>query len=164
MHYGEGSYDQTEALIRQLLGLDGAATSEPSAHTLTADRTPETYLGAARMGPHTNAPVVTGTSASYRLDPAPPADTFSLGGQWTVQREYAEAGAGAELSLTFRASSVYLVLAGEGTVDVTVAGRTHQLDVSGAPALYTLYDGPSTAGPLHLSVPTGIQAYAFTFG
>ncbi len=69
-----------------------------------------------------------------------------------------------ELALTFRASSVYLVLAGEGTVDVTVAGRTHQVDVSGAPALYTLYDGPSTVGPLHLNVPAGIQAYAFTFG
>ncbi len=36
--------------------------------------------------------------------------------------------------------------------------------MSGAPALYTLYDGPSTVGPLRLSLPAGIQAYAFTFG
>ena len=27
MHYGEGAYDQTEALIRDLLGLDGAASA-----------------------------------------------------------------------------------------------------------------------------------------
>lgn len=163
VHDGEGAYAQTEALIRDLLGLDRAAPSEADGPALTAGRTAETYVGATRMGPHTNADLVTGTAA-YTLDPTPPQDTFSLGGTWTVQPEYAEAGPGAELALSFHAARVHLVLAGEGTVTAAVAGVRTQVDVTGSPSLYTLYDGPVTTGVLHLSVPAGVQAYAFTFG
>ncbi|MCB2177672.1 MAG: cytochrome c biogenesis protein DipZ [Actinomycetales bacterium] len=167
VHYGEGAYAETEALIRDLLGLDRAAPSQTvtaDGSALTAGRTAETYLGAARMGPHTNADVAAGSAAAYTLDPTPPQDTFSLGGTWTVQPEYAEAGSGAELALSFHAARVHLVLAGEGTVTATVGGVTTQVEVTGAPTLHTLYDGPATTGVLHLSLPVGVQAYAFTFG
>lgn len=164
VHYGEGAYAETEALIRDLLGLDRAAPSGTDGPALTAGRTGETYLGAARMGPHTNAEVVAGSASRYTLDPTPPQDTFSLGGTWTVQPEYAEAGADAELALSFHAAKVHLVLAGEGTVAATVGDATSEVDVTGSPTLYTLYDGPVTTDALHLSLPAGVQAYAFTFG
>jgi cytochrome c biogenesis protein CcdA/thiol-disulfide isomerase/thioredoxin len=164
VHYGEGAYAETEALIRDLLGLDRAAPSETDGPALTAGRTAETYVGAARMGPHTNADVVAGSAATYTLDPTPPQDTFSLGGTWTVEPEYAQAGPGAELALSFHAARVHLVLAGEGTVTATVGDVTTEVDVTGSPSLYTLYDGPATTGVLHLSLPADVQAYAFTFG
>lgn len=167
VHYGEGAYAETEALIRELLGLDNAAPSGPAATddpALTAGRTAETYVGAARMGPHTNADVVAGSAAGYTLDPTPPQDTFSLGGTWTVRPEYAEAGPGAELALSFHAARVHLVLAGQGTVRATVGGVTTEVDVTGSPSLHTLYDGPVTTDVLHLSLPPGVRAYAFTFG
>ena len=164
VHYGEGAYAQTEALIRDLLGLDGAAPSETDGPALTAGRTPETYLGGARIGPHTNTDVAAGSAATYTLDRTPPQDTFSLGGTWTVEPEYAQAGPGAELALSFHAARVHLVLAGEGTVTATVGGVTTQVEVTGSPTLHTLYDGPATTAVLHLSLPAGVRAYAFTFG
>ncbi|MCV2396067.1 cytochrome c biogenesis protein DipZ [Actinotalea sp. M2MS4P-6] len=165
VHYGEGAYAETEALIQELLGApaDGTGTAD-AASGLTADRTPETYLGSARMGPHTNAGVTPGEPATYTLDHHPPQSTFSLGGTWTVEAEYVESGDDARLTLGFHASAVYLVLAGDGAVTVTVGGETHEVDVSGSPALYTLYDGGETSDVLHLTAGPGIQAYAFTFG
>ncbi len=167
VHYGEGRYAETEALIQQLLDQPVTATAEtaqPGTPRLTADRTPETYLGASRMGPHTNPQIAYGSAEEYTLDPQPSQATFSLGGTWDVQPEYAEAVADAQLALTFHASTVHLVLAGEGTVTVDLAGTTTEVEVSGTPTLYTLYDGAETRDTLHLSLAPGIQAYAFTFG
>ena len=48
-NFGEGEYDKTEALIRQLLGTNGAhAQAEPNT-TPTGLLTPETYLGYSRI-------------------------------------------------------------------------------------------------------------------
>lgn len=41
---------------------------------------------------------------------------------------------------------------------------TTEVDVAGSPSLHALYDGPVTTDVLHLSLPPGVQAYAFTFG
>lgn len=168
VHYGEGAYEETEALIRELLEVDepapSTAPSGGAAAAVARDRTPETYVGADRMGPHTNPHVQVGAPTDYQLEPSPARDTFSLGGTWTVTDEYAEAGEDARLAMSFRAAHVYLVMAGEGEVRVDVAGRSSTVSVGGAPALYELYSGPETDDVLLLRVPAGVQAYAFTFG
>lgn len=169
VHYGEGAYAQTEAAIRQLLGLSGEVTADVTADDApghTEGRTPETYLGSERVERLHHDEVVAGRDAEYRLQ-VPPLHSFSLGGTWRVEPEYAQAGQDAVLALTFRAAQVHLVLAGEGTVTVTVDGEPEAarvVQVSGTPQLHTLYDGAARTGVLRLACTPDVQAYAFTFG
>ena len=167
VHYGEGAYAETEALIRELLGVDAPDRAPVDEYTLTEGRTPETYLGYARLAAIENAPVVRGAPAEYELDPEPARHAYSLGGTWDIRDEYAEAGDGAALALHFRAAQVHLVLAGEGTVTATLAGdpdSRHEVAVTGSPALYTLYEGEDREDLLLLELSDGLRAYAFTFG
>jgi cytochrome c biogenesis protein CcdA/thiol-disulfide isomerase/thioredoxin len=166
VHYGEGAYGETESLIRELLGLDAAApVDDDDAGPHTDGRSPETYLGAARMGAIDNQPVPVGEPAGFALSTDPPRDAFSLGGTWDVQDEYAHAVDDAALTYHFYAAQVHLVLGGEGTVTVRVAdGAPRVVEVSGPPTLYTLYDGTARDAVLHLELSDGLEAYAFTFG
>ena len=64
-------------------------------------------------------------------------------------------------------SFVFLVLGGEGTVDVGLGGDPgyhRTVTVTGSPTLYTLYDAGARDDVLRLSLSPGVQAYAFTFG
>jgi cytochrome c biogenesis protein CcdA/thiol-disulfide isomerase/thioredoxin len=173
VHYGEGEYTQTDALIRQLLGTSASAaptatvTPPPDWAGTTANQSPETYLGSDRMGSIANTGVTVGRPAQFRSPGTPARDSYALDGTWTIQPEEAEAGAGAVLTYHFYAARVFLVLGGSGTVDVTLAGdpSVHRtVAVAGAPSLYTLYDQGARDGVLRLALSPGVQAYAFTFG
>ena len=170
VHYGEGAYDQTEALIRDLLDAP-APTSQVSPPAdlagTTQGQSPETYLGATRMGAFANGSPTLGRPATYHFSGDPARDWFALNGTWTIGDEDAVAGDGARLAYHFYASRVFLVLGGEGTVDVTLAGDPafhRTVTVTGAPTLYTLYDAGARNDVLRLSFSPGLQAYAFTFG
>jgi hypothetical protein len=82
-----------------------------------------------------------------------------------VEGERIVAGPNARLRLHFLARNVYLVLAGHGTVSVTLDGAEREpLRVSGD-RLYTLVSWEeSRDGLLDLAFSPGIAAYAFTFG
>jgi len=165
VHYGEGAYAETESLIRELLGVDGApaGSADPA---LTSGRSPETYVGLDRMGMVDNGTVSSGRGV-YDLSAEPPRDAFSLGGTWDIQGEYARSRAGARLNYHFYAAQVYLVLGGEGTATVTSAGDPGYrkvVQVTGPPTLYTLYDGAARDDVLQLELSAGLSVYAFTFG
>ncbi len=170
VHYGEGSYAETEALIRELLAVPastGQATASPTEDAGTPGQSPETYLGSDRMQSIDNSGPTLGQPAQFQLNGAPPRDSFSLGGTWNVQGEFARAGQDARLAYHFYASKVFLVLGGEGTVTVTLSGDPSYrrvIDITGAPALYTLYDGVATDDVAQLEPSAGVEAYAFTFG
>ncbi|MFE7133609.1 cytochrome c biogenesis protein CcdA [Streptomyces sp. NPDC057638] len=170
--FGEGRYDQTETMIRDLLRQADptVALPEPTGRSmddLTQDRTPETYLSTQRIRGYTGTPLVDGEPIAYRFAQRPlPRHRLSLDGTWTAGYEHFTAGPDARLALTYRARNANLVLAGTGSVTVLVDGEpTRTLTVSGAPALYRLTDDkkPRTAH-LELRVDGGLQAYALTFG
>ncbi|MBN9375519.1 MAG: thioredoxin family protein, partial [Cellulomonas sp.] len=173
VHYGEGDYAQTDALIRQLLGtsaptgLPTEVSPPPDWAGTTANQSPETYLGSDRMGSIANADVTVGRPAVFHSSGTPARDSYALDGTWTIQGEHADAGAGAALAYHFYASRVFLVLGGTGTVDVSLAGDPafhRTVTVGGAPTLYTLYDQGVRDDVLRLSFSPGVEAYAFTFG
>ena len=180
VHYGEGAYAQTEALIRQLLGEGaGGAQGSPGPSLMPEPavpsdmpqaapairRTPETYLGYARAAAYANADLARDTTHTYQAPAVLDPDLVALEGSWRLESERITAGQQARLLLHYRAAKVFLVLGGTGTVQAAVAGSPPRtVQVSGAPTLYQIVDGPPQEGMLDLAVTPGVSAYAFTFG
>ena len=172
VHYGEGAYAETEALIQQLLDAPATAPVAASEGRHTVGRSPETYVGSDRLRALANAEYRLGEEYAYTLDSEPPLNAFSLGGTWTIGPEFATTGSaatgsGATLRYHFYAADVFLVLGGEGTVTVTRAGDPgwkEVVTVTGAPTLYTLYAGEPVEDQLTLRLSPGVEVYAFTFG
>jgi len=167
VHYGEGKYEATEMLIQQLLNAPPQEVVKADTGGHTAGRTPELYVGGDRLLAADNEDIVKNEAHTYTANAAPATDEFSFGGEWTVNGEYAETGADATLDLTFYAADAYLVMAGEGTVTLTLAGDPSYREVvqiNGISDLYDLYVGEPAADTMHLEFTEGVDVYAFTFG
>jgi cytochrome c biogenesis protein CcdA/thiol-disulfide isomerase/thioredoxin len=185
-HFGEGEYDQMEQAIQLLLKQAGhKVTQKLDSMPDTTPQTeisPETYLGSNRMQYYyPNGTLGNGTS-NYTLLNAPPQNTFSLGGQWTINGEQAVAGKNATLEYNFIASNVYLVLKPGSKqpshIKVFLDGKPVTSADAGSDIkngmltvtsdrLYSLINlqGKTENHLLKLEFQTpGIQAFAFTFG
>src|SRR6266542_3421462 len=145
-HFGEGEYDKTEKLIRNLLGVDRGSMTRVRDQTPEGMLTPESYVGYDRADRFVGDRLQAGRPAAYHFPATLPLHDLAFGGLWTVLGERAVAGLGAGLRVHFQASKVYLVLGGHGRVDVLVDSR-RELDAL-----------------LELRFTRGISAYAFTFG
>ncbi|HEX3731866.1 MAG TPA: cytochrome c biogenesis protein DipZ [Mycobacteriales bacterium] len=176
LHLGEGNYDRTESMIRQLLTQKLLTDANPNQKlpkpsdvkesNLVADRTPETYLNYTKLGSNfASEKIGPDNPKAYHFPKSQKRDTVALDGTWTIGAEQSTAGENARLALEYRASKVYIVLGGEGTVTYKDGSQTKTIQVSGPPRLYTLISGNSEqSGRLALSVSPQIQAYSFTFG
>ena len=153
--YGEGDYGQEEGLIRQLLTSAHPQSALP-APTSIPDLTPQEAANPEKLNDTTN----------YGNASTPPLGYYSLGQSWLATQEFIEAIGTATIRLGFEAEHVYLVLGGQGTVNVSVNGTyIKTIHVSGFPTLYDLYNQTSDkSGQLLLTVSSGVQAYDFTFG
>ncbi|MFJ5046221.1 cytochrome c biogenesis protein DipZ [Streptomyces sp. NPDC088719] len=170
--FGEGQYDRTENMIRELLRQADPTVVLPkptdrAMDDLAADRTPETYLSNLRIRGYVGTPLVDDRPAVYRFPKGDlPLNKLSLDGTWTAGYEEFTAGRDARIAFTYRAKNANVVLAGTGKVSVLVNGVvTKTLRVTGSPTLHRLTDDrdPRTAR-LELRVDEGLQAYVFTFG
>jgi cytochrome c biogenesis protein CcdA/thiol-disulfide isomerase/thioredoxin len=183
-HFGEGEYDETEKVIRELLAEAGrrpgakmthVAGEQPSAQVTT----PETYLGAWRAERFANGRIVLGThrfQAPTRLGP----DQLAYGGTWRIRQYSAVAGRGASLDLSFGARRVFLVLGSQGDaprrvrvlldgkpITARAAGRDVHNGVATITGqrLYRLVELPrAERHRLSLELAPGVSGYAFTFG
>jgi cytochrome c biogenesis protein CcdA/thiol-disulfide isomerase/thioredoxin len=166
-HFGEGAYEETESRIRALLGEKvKAPRASVDDEAPRARTTPEIYLGYARLA-HLLGPVTPDLESSYSFPSRRLLeDELAYAGMWKVTPEHIRAGSRARLRLRLRANDIFLVLAGEGRVDVFVDGRKlRAVSVSGLPRLYTIARFPQlTRGELELRFTQGLEAYAFTFG
>jgi cytochrome c biogenesis protein CcdA/thiol-disulfide isomerase/thioredoxin len=169
--FGEGDYDVTESLIRQLLSQANKDVTLPPAvddpdTTPTSTLTPETYLGPAK-NPHYggNGPYIRGT-ATFGLPSSQPDNSFALRGRWTLDDESVTAAdANATIALNYHAKNIYLVVGGTGTVTVTHDGKITSIPISGPPNMHQiLADDTAGAGRIELSLSPGLQAFSFTYG
>jgi cytochrome c biogenesis protein CcdA/thiol-disulfide isomerase/thioredoxin len=180
-HFGEGSYEETEQAIRSLLAEAGDSDlgAEAKASGERPDpglRTPETYLGALRAQGWV-VPPRPGTS-DYASVPADQVDLnrFAYSGRWRVDDESATAVSDATIGLSFQARRVFLVMGGEGSVQVELDGEPiapadagddvvgGEVDVT-RQRLYRLVDLPAAGRhSLTLRFDPGVTGYAFTFG
>jgi cytochrome c biogenesis protein CcdA/thiol-disulfide isomerase/thioredoxin len=169
--FGEGDYDGTEKLIRQLLVAASPDVRLPvpanSVDTTPQTRlTPETYLGVGKTGNY-------GGDSEYKVGTAMfgyPAtltdDKFALRGPWTLDDQGASAdGDDAAVRLNYTAKNVYVVVGGTGTITVTRDGKTTTTSIGGAPTLHQIAaDETAHRDQLDMRVSKGLQVFSFTFG
>jgi hypothetical protein len=123
---GEGGYEETDGVLRQLLGEAGAADlvpppapTEVHGSESPADwdtlRSTETYLGSDRTSGLASSPLpVPGRSQVHAEPPRLRVGQWALTGRWTVDREFAVCEqAGGRLTYRFQARDLHLV-AGPG--------------------------------------------------
>jgi thiol-disulfide isomerase/thioredoxin len=169
---GEGHYDTTESLIRQLLtdakpGVTLPAATNVPDQTPTTSSTHETYLSFQHTPLHSSGPAPQAPgSVTYHYPANVEPDTFALSGTWDAAPQSITAGPGAELQVNYQAKKVHLVAGGRGTLTVRRNGQpVISLPVNaGAPTLYTLVDQPDVQRATITVTPTpGISVYSFTF-
>jgi Thioredoxin like C-terminal domain len=168
--FGEGGYSTMESNIRSLLRANGVPDLPPATDvankTPTQQLSPESYLGYQEIQYDVGTPVVPNAAAAYKAPNPVPPGSFAFNGTWTDSLEQSTAGQNASIELSFTADDVYLVMGGQGTIDVSFDGRPlGVVQVSGVPRLYTLFSGTALqSGLLTLDFTPGLQAYDFTFG
>lgn len=170
--FGEGHYDTTEKLIRQLLEEADNGVDLPDATEVVDDTpeigstTPETFIGSSKEQNFGGTEEYRQGEREYALPDEQKIDTFSLDGTWKIGTQSATpTDAEGLIRLEYRADEVRMVLAGEGTVTVTVDGEERSVDVSGTPRSYEVRaPSMSAEGTVEVTVPAGIDVYSFTFG
>lgn len=186
VHEGEGEYDREEQAIRQLLTQSGAdlsrtpMTTDVNKPPVTAEQTPETYMGSVRASNFENtkalaaAPTQTFTPADKLAK-----NRWTLGGTWEVQDKQIIARGNSILRFNIAAKEAYLVMGSDQTQKVRVLLNGKPISTQGVAGsdvrdssvsvneykLYRLVAYPQfSTGVIELQVPDGVELNAFTFG
>jgi cytochrome c biogenesis protein CcdA/thiol-disulfide isomerase/thioredoxin len=169
--FGEGDYDVTENLIRQLLtdanpSVELPAPSESVDTTPASGQTPETYLGVGKMVNYGGTDLYDEGTATFNYPANLADDSFAYRGRWTLDYQGATAESdNSTIALKYNAKDVYIVAGGEGTVTVTRNGETRAVPISGPPTSHQIVDGDQVArGELEVRLSKGLQAFSFTYG
>ncbi|WP_454561190.1 cytochrome c biogenesis protein CcdA [Mycobacterium haemophilum] len=169
--FGEGDYNATEELIRQLL-----VTANPDAQLPTPTQsvdatphtrlTPETYLGVGKTGNYGGQGKYQAGSATFGYPAELTDDAFALRGTWTLDDQGAIADSDdASIRLNYTAKTVYAVVGGSGTIRVTRDQKTTVTPISGPPTLRQIVtDDTAHRDQLDMQVSRGVQVFSFTFG
>jgi len=167
-HFGEGEYGETEAAIRTLLAERGSAVPAASGLEDTSPLgqvTPESYLGYERLARYYGPAIRQDAEQAYTFPAKLEDNELAFAGRWRVEHEKAVAGGGARLRLDYRARNVFLVLTGNGRVQVLVDGKAERTVQVTGDRLYTLVEREKIADHvLELRFSPGVAGYAFTFG
>lgn len=169
--FGEGDYDVTEELIRQLLtaatpGVELPAPSENADTTPESGLTPESYFGVGKMVNYGGGGVYDQGEAVFAYPATLAEDSFALRGPWSLDYQGATSGSDdSGIELNYHAKDVYLVVGGTGTITVRRDGRTQTIPISGPPTLRQIVDAENIErGHLELQFSQGLQAFSFTYG
>ncbi|WP_328582728.1 cytochrome c biogenesis protein CcdA [Streptomyces sp. NBC_00370] len=168
---GEGDYDGTEALIRQLLTAAHPTVKLPPATHVSdttpssPQMTPETYLGSERANTYAAGTPLPAGTRDFSYPASQPPNTFALSGSWKVGGEAVTAEGRSGVRLNYLANDIYLDVGGTGTVTAKINGRTTTYRISGAPDIYPLLSAEDQqSGTLDVTLSPGLSAYSFTFG
>ena len=169
--FGEGDYNDTEKLIRELITTAQPRTTLPAAvdapdTTPQHDLTPETYFGVGKVVNYAGGGVYDEGKANFAFPSALPDDSFALQGPWTLDYQGATADDNtSSIELNYHAKDVYLVVGGTGNLTVARDGKTTTLPVSGPPTSHQIVAGKDVArGSLQVRPSKGLQVFSFTYG
>lgn len=167
IHFGEGKYVETENAIRQLLGMQPLKMQEPERKIRPTS--PETYLGTSRGSDNYTSEnhIQPDQIALYDYHGTLAVDQIGLKGRWKVESERITSESNDSfLDMHFLSKKVYLVMSGksEKPVVVFLDGKKVGEFTLDADRKYDIVDAPYGQHQLSLQIPSGISAYAFTFG
>jgi cytochrome c biogenesis protein CcdA/thiol-disulfide isomerase/thioredoxin len=167
--FGEGGYDETEKLIRQLLssgGKDLPPAVDAQDITPTEALTPETYFGVGKVANYHGGGTYDEGTRTFAPPAQLPEDSFALRGTWALDYQGITAqNDDNAIALNYHARNVYMVVGGTGTVTVKRDGTTTTFPVSGPPNMRQLVtDEQDGAGSMDVSLSKGLQAFSFTYG
>lgn len=171
--FGEGDYNVTETLVRQLLNdaKPGVKLPQPSSTTtpdLTprAALTPETYFGVGKVVNYGGGGAYDEGSAVFDYPPSLAANSFALRGRWALDYQGATSdGNDAAIKLNYHAKDVYIVVGGTGTLTVVRDGKPATLPISGPPTTHQVVAGDRLASEtLEVRPSKGLQVFSFTYG
>jgi cytochrome c biogenesis protein CcdA/thiol-disulfide isomerase/thioredoxin len=169
--FGEGDYNVTENLIRQLLtdanpGVKLPPLSDSADTTPQAGLTPETYFSVGKVVNYGGTGIYDAGDVSFTYPATLADDTFALTGPWTLDYQGATArAADSAVQLNYHAKNVYLVVGGQGTVTVVRDGKTQVIPISGPPTSHQIVAGDQAArGNVEVRFSPGLQAFSFTYG
>lgn len=175
-HFGEGKYDETEAMIQLLLEETGTAVNEEISNPTYANSssTPESYLGYGRIARFASPEkIVRDKVSTYSKPTQLGKNQLAYEGAWRITEEYANPSAGSNLYLNFEAKDVFLVMNNDASSGKTSSTVRVYLDDSlvkeitvDSDSLYTLVELPEPGQHLlRLEFVDGTtEIYAFTFG
>jgi thiol-disulfide isomerase/thioredoxin len=190
-HFGEGSYDETEKVIQQLLdernqhlGLN-VTSDQPlvdiKQHEFTYQETPELYFGynfeSGRNFLGNSEGFQAEQTVSYSLPSDLQQDHFYLEGQWqNLSDSMKLVSQSGKIVLPYYAKDVHIVAANKADLNILLDGKPITPNDSGADVqngivhvsenrLYTLVSS-NTVGPHTLTImaQSSFQIYTFTFG
>ena len=188
-HIGEGAYDEIESKIVEFLGdlnntsleKEEGSVTEKSSNDFSRVKTPEIYLGSARVQYINNLSSVDclTSACNYIVPEVIPLNSFSLDGVWKLEEESAvlEDSAGS-IFLRFSASKVHIVASGGSRAEIYLDGELVKSENSGTDVFggvvvfenedfYNLVDLGGEYGEHSLEIRVlepGFQGFAFTFG
>lgn len=192
-HFGEGQYEETEKVIRQLLA-EGKASStmpEEKSASVQADNvdfrkieTRETYIGYEREEAQGNKEAIIADKEQTFKEPAQiETDMFYLVGKWVVGPDSAKLSVkSGKIIINYKASQANLVMNGNGKTmkaKVLLDGKLIAPGIRGADVaadgtvtikdakLYSLVDTKDQYERHTLTLEfsdSGVEAFAFTFG
>lgn len=193
-HFGEGNYEQSERVIRQLLAEAGRAPAGQAMPAVEASgaqaaaaigdiRSPETYIGYTRAENFVSPGGLSrDTAKTYAAAPLSLND-WTFEGNWLDGRQSARSlSPGAKLNFRFHSRDLHLVLGSVTgkpvrfcvTLDGLAPGRDAGMDVSangaGSVTEQRLYQLVRQKGEVRDRTFTieiqdpGVEAFAFTFG
>ncbi|MBH0008640.1 cytochrome c biogenesis protein DipZ [Salinibacterium sp. SWN1162] len=171
--FGEGSYQTTEKLIRELLVDANPDVQLPPATEVSDDTpeagttTPETYLSLGKVVNYGGDQKYSSGTNTYSFPSKLADNSFALKGDWELSFQNATPRNGeGSIKLNYTASEVRMVLGGEGTITVKRDGKTETIKVSGTPNSYSIIPKGDTieTGTLEVTVSEGVEAYSYTFG
>lgn len=169
--FGEGDYDVTESLIRELLvdadpDVELPPPSDAPDETPAAGQTPETYLGVGKMVNYGGPDTYDEGTADFTFPVRLADDSFAYRGRWTLDYQGATAASDdSRIALKYNAKNVYIVAGGEGNLTVRSNGKTTTVFITGAPASHQIAAGDDVSrGQLEVQLSKGLQAFSFTYG
>ena len=193
-HFGEGEYDQSEKVIRQLLAerngapVQGAmaavdASGVQEGADFSAMSSPETYLGYAKAQGFAGTALQQDKVTTYAFPPRLQHNQWALAGLWKDTAAFASShAAGTRIEYRFHARDLNMVLGPPAsgkvrfriTIDGKPPGADHGVDdnaggegVIDGQRLYQLVRQKDVAGDRTFQIEfldPGAQAYTFTFG
>jgi cytochrome c biogenesis protein CcdA/thiol-disulfide isomerase/thioredoxin len=169
--FGEGDYNGTEKLIRELISNAHNGVALPPAvdapdTTPQGGLTPETYFGVGKVVNYAGTGTYDEGRAVFSLPQKLPDDSFALQGPWQLDYQGATSdGDASSIELNYRAKNVYIVVGGTGNLVVTRDGKTTTLPVDGPPQAHQIADGKDVSrGSLQVRPSQGVQVFSFTYG